>query len=198
MSSVIRPLSLSCFLALTAAVLSACSSPTLGNKRADQVYLNEQFKADETFSRLFDADVGNTCETARRALLSQGYVIGATQKGLINGVKRFQPEGEVHVEIAFTVVCVADGKAGALATAYVSAQQDRYVIKRSSASTSIGVSAIGSISVPLSSQQDSMVKVASETIPAGNFYDRFFALMQTMLVDSSSSPSDTTASAADK
>ncbi len=186
MPSLIRPSLLLCFTALTAAFLTACSSPSLGNKRADQVYLNEQFKADETFSRLFDADVGNTCEAARRALLSQGYVIGATQKGLINGVKRFQPEGEVHVEIAFTVVCVADGKAGALATAYVSAQQDRYVIKRSSASTSIGVSAIGSISVPLSSQQDSMVKVASETIPAGNFYDRFFALMQTMLVDAAS------------
>lgn len=176
-------------------LLAACSSPTLGSKVADQVYLKEQFKADETFSRLFDADVSNTCEAARRALLSQGYVIGTAQKGLINGIKRFQPEGEVHVEIAFTVVCVADGKAGALATAYVSAQQDRYVIKRSSASTSIGVSAIGSISVPLSSQQDSMVKVASETIPAGNFYDRFFALMQAMLVDSAP---DTTASAADK
>ena len=168
------------------ALLSACSSPPLGSKRADQVYLNEQFKADETFSRLFDANVAGTCEAARRALLSQGYVIGTAQKGLINGIKRFQPEGEVHVEISFNVVCVADGKNGALATAYVSAQQDRYVIKRSSASTSIGVSAIGSISVPLSSQQDSMVKVASETIPAGNFYDRFFALMQTMLVDAAS------------
>jgi len=178
-------LSLAALSALT--LLTACASPTPGSKRADQVYLNEQFKADETFSRLFDANVAGTCEAARRALLSQGYVIGTAQKGLINGVKRFQPEGEVHVEITFNVVCVADGKNGALATAYVSAQQDRYVIKRSSASTSIGVSAIGSISVPLSSQQDSMVKVASETIPAGNFYDRFFALMQAMLVDANSS-----------
>ncbi len=177
------------------ALLTACGSPTLGNSRADQVYLNEQFKADETFSRLFDANVAGTCEAARRALLSQGYVIGTAQKGLINGIKRFQPEGEVHVEISFNVVCVADGKNGAVATAYVSAQQDRYVIKRSSAATSIGVSAIGSISVPLSSQQDSMVKVASETIPAGNFYDRFFSLMQTMLVDSAP---DNTASAAAK
>ena len=178
------------------ACLTACGSPTLGNKRTDQVYLSEQFKADETFSRLFDANVANTCEAARRALLSQGYVIGTAQKGLINGVKRFQPEGEAHVEITFNVVCVADGRNGALATAYVSAQQDRYVIKRSSAAASIGVSAIGSISVPLSSQQDSMVKVASETIPAGNFYDRFFALMQTMLVDAASS--DETSASADK
>ena len=169
-------------LGLTANLAGCMTSPSQ-SKKADLVYQNEQFKADETFSRLFDANSNDTCEAARRALLSQGYVIGNSSKGLVNGIKRFQPAGEVHVEISFTVVCVADGKTGVPATAFVSAQQDRYVIKRSSASTSIGVSAIGSISVPLSSQQDSMVKVASETIPAGAFYDRFFALMQTMLVD---------------
>ena len=35
--------------------------------------------------------------------------------------------------------------------------------------------------MPLSSTDDSLVKVASETIPAGEFYDRFFTLMQRML-----------------
>lgn len=150
--------------------------------RPAQVYQKERFQSDETFSRLFDADVDTTCEAARRALLSQGYVISNAQSGLINGAKRFQPEGEVHVEIGFTVVCVPDGKTGSqLSTAYVSAQQDRYTLKKSPNSTSIGVSAIGSISVPLSSTQDSLVKVASETIPAGEFYDRFFALMQRLV-----------------
>ena len=47
-------------------------------------------------------------------------------------------------------------------------------------------SALGSISVPLSSTQDSLVKVASETIPAGEFYDRFFILMQRMLRENTS------------
>jgi hypothetical protein len=179
-----RPFLPSVLALLLAGGLSACDTPSLAQKRVDQVYLNEQFKPDETFSRLFDANVIDACEAARRALLSQGYVISSPQqKGLVNAVKRFQPEGEVHVEITFNVVCVSDGKGGDLATAYVSAQQDRYVIKRSSNSTSIGVSAIGSISVPMSSQQDSMVKVASETIPAGSFYDRFFSLMQTLLQD---------------
>jgi hypothetical protein len=176
------------------ACLTGCVTSHSPSRRADLVYQNEQFKADETFSRLFDANAGDTCEAARRALLSQGYVIGNSAKGLVNGVKRFQPEGEVHVEISFTVVCVADGKTGVPATAFVSAQQDRYVIKRSSNATSIGVSAIGSISVPLSSQQDSMVKVASETIPAGAFYDRFFALMQTMLADAADAKDEARAS----
>jgi len=45
------------------------------------------------------------------------------------------------------------------------------------------VSAIGSISLPLSSSQDSMVKVASETILSASFYDRFFALVAQQLKD---------------
>ncbi|MBV8504175.1 MAG: DUF2242 domain-containing protein [Paucibacter sp.] len=181
-------------LVLVAALLAACSSGPGSSRKAELVYQNEQFKPDETFSRLFDASAPDICEAARRALLSQGYVISAASKGMVTGAKRFQPEGEVHVEISFNVVCVAEGKAGSPSTAFVSAQQDRYVIKRSSAATSIGVSAIGSISVPLSSQQDSMVKVASETIPAGTFYDRFFALMQTMLADTSDASEETRSS----
>jgi len=162
-----------------AAVLAGCGNP-LGPK-PKAVYQSERFQPDETFSRLFDGNVTDTCEAARRALLSQGYVINGAEKGQVNGSKRFQPNAEDHVEIVFTVVCVPDGKGSGVATAYVSAEQDRYVIKRSAQSASVGVGAIGSISVPLSSSQDSLVKVASETIPAGEFYDRFFTLMQKML-----------------
>ena len=166
------PLLGSCLLAL---LLAACGS-TPSSRTAD-VYKTENFRSDETFSRLFDGNLDDTCEAARRTLLSQGYVIAKAQRGVVTGTKHFQPDGEVHVEITFNIVCVADGKADAIATAYVSAQQDRYAVKRSTNATSIGVSAIGSISVPFSSTQDSLVKVASETIPAGEFYDRFFALM---------------------
>lgn len=162
-------------IGLLALLVAACGSTP--SSRTANVYKTERFQSDETFSRLFDGNVDDTCEAARRTLLSQGYVIAKAQKGVVTGTKHFQPDGEVHVEIIFNIVCVADGKADAIATAYVSAQQDRYAVKRSTNATSIGVSAIGSISVPFSSSQDSLVKVASETIPAGEFYDRFFALM---------------------
>lgn len=164
-------------------LLAGCASLEDRATRRNSVYQNERFQADETYSRLFDASVDEVCESARRALLSQGYVINQARADLIAGSKRFQPEGEVHVEINFTVVCVPEGGTGRLATAYVSALQDRYNVKRSSNSTSLGVSAIGSISVPFSSTSESLVKVASETIPAGQFYDRFFALMQRMVKD---------------
>jgi len=165
---------------LAASLLSGCGLFG-GAAKPSAVYQSERFQSDETFSRLFDGNVDDTCEAAHRALLSQGYVITQAPPGSVNGRKRFQPDGDVHVEISFNVVCVPDGRQDQITTAYVSAQQDRYTLKKSSNSTSIGVSALGSISVPLSSTDDSLVKVASETIPAGTFYDRFFALMQRLL-----------------
>ncbi|MCE4540033.1 DUF2242 domain-containing protein [Pelomonas sp. P7] len=168
--------------ALSATLLAGCGAlPSLPDRPRKAVYQGETFAAEETFSRLFDANVDDTCEAARRALLSQGYVISKAGGGLVQGAKSFQPEGEVHVEIGFHVVCVSDGPKQQVATAYVSAQQDRYALKKNPQAASLGVSALGSISVPLSSTQDSLVKVASETIPAGEFYDRFFTLMQRML-----------------
>lgn len=175
----IRPFAMITLLGL---LLSGCGVlPSLPEKPRKAVYQGESFTAEETFSRLFDANVDDTCEAARRALLSQGYVISKADSGLVRGNKHFQPEGEVHVEISFNIVCVGDGPKQQIATAYVSAQQDQYALKKNPQAASLGVSALGSISVPLSSTQDSLVKVASETIPAGEFYDRFFTLMQRML-----------------
>ena len=155
-------------------LLSACA--TESGRVA--VYQSEGFAADETFSRLFDASVDATCEAARRALLSQGYRLTSEARDFVSGNKSFQPEGEVHVQIVFNVVCASVGNSGELATAYVNAVQDRYALKRSPNSASVGLAAIGSLSIPLTASGDSLVKVASETIPAGQFYDRFFSLMQ--------------------
>lgn len=174
------PAPIAALLAVVAA--SGCAwQPAADARDPMSTYRQERFQPDETYSRLFDAGVQQTCEAARRALLSQGYVITTAHDDSIAGRKRFQPDGEVHVEISFTVVCVPEG--GSLATAFVSAQQDRYVIKKVPNNTSLGVGMFGSISVPLSSTEDSLVKVGSQTIPAGPFYDRFFALMHRLLGD---------------
>jgi hypothetical protein len=161
--------------------LTACTNILETPKTA--VYMDEQFRGDETFSRLFDGNSQNVCEAARRTLLSQGYVINLAQPESIRAMKRFQPNGDSHVEIVFTVVCVSDAHTQTTATAFVSAQQDTYTLKKSANSANIGVSALGSISVPLPSSSDSLVKVGSETIPAGEFYDRFFSLTHRMLRD---------------
>lgn len=163
---------------LTSAVVLAGCATSLPSAT---VYLNEGFDAHETFSRLFDADVAATCEAARRTLLSQGYLPSAVRSDSLSASKSFQPEGEVHVQIVINVVCVAEGGHRQLATAYVNAIQDRYALKKNPNSANVGVSAFGSVSIPLTASADSLVKVASETIPAGPFYDRFFALMQRQL-----------------
>ena len=111
------------------------------------VYQDERFELNEAYSRLFDAPPDRTCEAARRALLSQGYLVGPVSRPrALQARKHFQPEGDVHVEIEFNVFCVPDG---AVSTAYASAIQERYVLKRSANAASVGVNAIGSVSIPL-------------------------------------------------
>lgn len=178
--------------ALLATALVACADLRPAKPHV-AVWQSETFQADERFSRLFDSANKEVCEAARRALLSQGYVISQADASLVKGVKRFQPENEVNVEIAFNVVCLPDGRDGQLATAYVSAQQERFVVKKNSSSTSLGVSALGSISIPTSSTQDSLVKVAAETIASTEFYDRFFNLMLKNLAELKASADNSSA-----
>ena len=118
-------------------------------------------------------------------MLSQGYVITLAESDHVKGRKNFQPDPEVHVEIEFHVVCAPDGRNDLHSIAFVNALQDRYALKKSNTAASVGVGAIGSLSLPFTSGDDSMVRVASQTITTPEFYDRFFALMQRYLREQS-------------
>ncbi len=167
-----RLLSVSCAIA----ALSACSSaPT-------PLYQQEQFDAGASpYARTFHARSDATCEAARRALLSQGYVSTSPRADTIDGSKNFQPSNDSHVVISFHIVCADANTDGTSSTAYVNAVQDRYSLKKTSTSASVGLSILGSVSLPIGSGDDSMVKVASETIPAGVFYERYFNLVDHFL-----------------
>jgi hypothetical protein len=148
----------------------------------------EQFGSANTYSRLFDASAAQTCEAARRALLSQGYIINTASSDLVEGRKSFQPDAEAHLRMEIRVVCASDGPKGADGTdskvslAFVTALQDQYALKKSNNSASLGVGAFGSVSLPFSSTSDSMVRVGSETIASDAFYDRFFELVRRYLI----------------
>lgn len=157
-------------------LLTACGSPL--KAFASQ----EEFSSTATYSRLFDATAAQTCEAARRALLSQGYVISTAREDLVNGQKSFQPEPESHLQMEIRVVCAPDGPDGKVSLGFVTALQDVYALKKSNNSASLGVGALGSVSLPFSSSNDAMVKVASKTITADSFYDRFFDLVKRYLV----------------
>ncbi|NEX59829.1 DUF2242 domain-containing protein [Noviherbaspirillum galbum] len=158
-----------------AAVLCACGT-TMPKKQSD--YRAEDFGSADTYSRIFPGTDESTCEAARRALLSQGYIITLVKPSQINGRKNFQPDHDTHVQIEFHVVCAINAKGSNTTTAFVNAVRDRYTLKKSSNSASLGVGVLGSVSLPFGSTDDSMVKTGSETIPVRRFYDRFFELME--------------------
>jgi hypothetical protein len=64
---------------------------------------------------------------------------------------------------------------------FANALQDRYALKKTNNSASLGVGVLGSVSMPIGSSDDSMVKVASETVSSAKFYERFFALVELFL-----------------
>ena len=166
-----------CVPAVLALLLSACA----GTRPA--TFQREEFEVNNnTYSRSFDGNEAQTCEAARRALLSQGYVVLIANADLVNARKNFQPENETHVQIEFRVVCTAQRKGARPTLAFVTALQERYALKKSNNSASVGVGAIGSLSLPFTSGDDSLVKVASETITASAFYDRFFKLVASYMV----------------
>ncbi|WP_206951422.1 DUF2242 domain-containing protein [Trinickia acidisoli] len=126
------------------------------------------------FSRSFTAGSADACEAARRALLNQGYLTTLTQSDRIDATKDFQPNGDSHVTVEFHVVCTPGVDADGTSIVYANAIQSGYTLKKSDTSASVGLSVLGSLSLPIRSNSDAMVKISSETIQSNAFYDRFF------------------------
>jgi hypothetical protein len=160
---------------LLGSALAGCAS------RKTSMYDHEDFDESSTYSRSYAAPAGIACESARRTLLSQGYVITKASPDVIDGRKSFQQTAEAHVEIEFHIVCAPDSADGASSTVFVNAVQDRYTLKKTASAASLGVSVLGSVSMPFGTSDDSMVKVGSETIAAPRFYNGFFGLLEQYL-----------------
>lgn len=167
-------------------VLAATAACGSGGGSGQAVYRDEQFAATSDYSHHFAAPPTATCEAARRALLSQGYVIVDARPEAVEARKTFQPDRENHTELSFRITCVADGDAdnngvADAALLFANAEQTLYTVKKTSSAASVGVGAVGSISLPIGQSQDSLIKIGAETVPAGPFYQRFFALVQQYL-----------------
>ncbi|WP_050577341.1 DUF2242 domain-containing protein [Pseudomonas cremoricolorata] len=162
-------------VALALAGISACAA------KKTAVYEHENFDDSGTYSRSFPVSEAGSCEAARRALLSQGYIITSSDASQVSGNKSFQQNSENHLQISFNVTCAPDSGDEQRSTMFANALQDRYTLKKSNTSASLGVGILGSVSMPIGSSDDSMVKVASETVTAAQFYDRYFALVESYL-----------------
>ena len=159
-----------------ALLLAGCAAPPLPHYGPQ-----ESFASVATYSRLFDAPPQHTCEAARRALLSQGYLIQGASAEQVDGTKHFQPDTESHLQIMIRVVCVPEAPSGRISLGFVTAIQDRFTLKKVSNSASLGVGAIGSVSLPMTAGSEAMIKVGSETITSDGFYDSFFDLVRRYL-----------------
>ena len=165
-------------VALVCTVLAGCatvsdSMPGLaGATRFDP----DDFESINVHTRHINAPKAQACEAARRALLSQGYLVNTATDDMVAGRKYFQPSTDIHYEVEMRVVCAPEGADGKRTAAFASALQDRYVIKKINNSASLGVGALGSLSLPVSASDDTLVKVGSETVTDKRFYERFFDL----------------------
>lgn len=168
------------FLAASLGLLAGCASlpdAMPGLERGLQFTPND-FDSVSMHTRHVLASQALTCEAARRALLSQGYVVNQATTDMVAGRKYYQPHHDVHYEVEMRVVCAPEGQGDARTSAFASALQDRYVIKKVNNSASLGVGGVGSVSLPVSASDDTLVKVGSETITDAQFYERFFQLFE--------------------
>jgi hypothetical protein len=158
-----------------AVLLAGCAS----NTPAPLVdYQPENFDTGNAYMRHYAAPPARTCEAARRALLSQGYMMDAGQPNQVTGRKYFQPDQSHHVQLEFRVVCAAQGQdTGGGTTVFASGLQDQYSLRKTKESASLGVGVLGSLSVPLEGGTDQLVKVASQTVTDALLYRRFFDLI---------------------
>ncbi|WP_298209989.1 DUF2242 domain-containing protein [Acidovorax sp.] len=169
--------SLAALLCASALLLAGCVGTTVKT-----FGVQENFGSVTTYSRLFDATPAQTCEASRRALLSQGYVISSNAADMVEGNKSFQPEPESHLQMVVRVVCVPEANGGKVSLGFVTATQDTYALRKTNNSASVGVGAIGSVSLPFSSSSESLVKVGSETISTDAFYESYFDLVKRYLM----------------
>jgi hypothetical protein len=167
-------------------LLGGCAVQRLLPAAPVPVYERETFDARSAFARDFVASPADTCNAARRALLSQGYIASGAapiEGDQVQAQKRFQPEGDVHALIEFHVVCAPSSRGERTTVLYASAVHDRFTLKKSSTAASLGVSPLGSISLPIRSGTEALIKVGSETIASRSFYERFFELVEKILAE---------------
>lgn len=153
-------------------VLCACGGRS-HHQRTEAPPLGETFGAEDTYSRDYPVPPVTACEAARRALLGQGYVITQATSESLQATKVFQPESDLHTQLNLRATCVERADGGSIV--FLNAVQDRHALKTQSSSASVGVSMIGSVSLPVPiGSNANLVRVGSNTVQNQEFYRRLF------------------------
>ncbi|MGN6581812.1 MAG: DUF2242 domain-containing protein [Bordetella sp.] len=163
-------------LATLAFLLTAC-----GSNPQKSVYEEENFVQNQTYSRSFDTGYKVACDAGRRALLSQGYSIDRSTGDLVSGHKNFVDQEGRNTQITFNVNCAPDSTGPNHSQVFANAIQDSFSLKKTSTAASVGVSVLGSVSLPFMSSDDALVKTSSMTVTRPQFYSGFFDLLHQYL-----------------
>lgn len=158
-------------LSLCVLLTSACGSQS--------VYDEESFASDSPFKRHVEGSADEACESARRILLGQGFLIDTASGEEIKARKATRGGDSQNTFIEMNIVCLAEPSGSTL---FATGLLSEFALKKSSSSASVGVSALGSISLPIGQSADSLVKVSEETINDTAFYKRFFAAVELLLI----------------
>jgi hypothetical protein len=172
----------------TRILLVSCLGLLLAACKEQAVYSQESFAADSPFKLRTKSTVGDACESARRALLGQGYLIDEASDEKVKGRKAYQVGGDRNNQIEMNVVCIGERRGSTL---FATGVLSTYELKTSGSSASVGVSAVGSISLPIGKSADSLVKVGEQTISDAEFYRRFFSAVQLTLGEIEEAGGDT-------
>jgi hypothetical protein len=170
-----------------ALLLLTCLGALLPGCGSEAVYVEESFANDSPFKLTVTEPAPVACESARRSLLGQGYLIDTTSGEQVKGRKAYRRDDSQNTFIEMNVVCIPDRKGSTL---YANGVLSTYDLKKSGNSASVGISAVGSISLPIGQSADSLVKIAEETIEDKAFYGRFFAAVGHVLKEMEESPED--------
>lgn len=157
--------------ALFGALLAGCAGSKAG-------YTKDSFSGDSPYQSKVPVPASGACAGARRALLGDGYIVDRADAESVKGRKAYPTEGDRSTFIEMTVVCMNDAEGSTL---YSSGLVSTYEVKKAAGAASVGVSAIGSVSLPIGQSADSMVKVSEETITDRGFYARFFRAVDGVL-----------------
>lgn len=172
-------------LLLSPVVLSACQYAQPARLQPIpldfKVYERERFSQQPAHARQLEVSAEVACQAGRRALLSQGYQLSDNELTRLLGRKYFRPANGTAVELLMTITCLRSPDDERRSSVYVTAWQDAYVTKRSAVEASAGVSVLGSVSVPVATTDEALVKVGMETVTDPSYYQRFFELLTSLL-----------------
>lgn len=167
-------------LIVLGAVVGACTPLDRSRKVEDQpVFTQELFNINSPYSRDFDAPPQAVCEAARQALLSQGFVV-VTEKLTLSARKFTQPSHGIEVDLLVSVDCSQDFSHPGHTQLYVTAWEDHWATKHNANAASLGVGALGAISLPVNAAEDALVKVGVKMVSEARFYERFYALVESV------------------